>query len=68
MQVGPQNVRGGGFVCLVKYRIKNTNKGHDLRAIIARSQDDTVDPIIESAQNIKSFTFTLILGLLMYLG
>ena len=49
MKVGPGNERGGGFVCLVKFRIKNKNKVHDLRTIVARGVDDTPDPIIDGS-------------------
>ena len=70
MKVGPQNERGGGFVCLIKYRIKNKNKVHDLRTMIARGQDNTPDPIIEGSAYIKpvSFVISLFLGFLMYSG
>ena len=70
MKVGPANERGGGYVCLIKYRIKNKNKVHDLRALIARGQDDTPDPIIDAAKYINpiSAVFSLFLGLFMYSG
>ena len=68
MKVGPQNERGGGFVCLVKYRIHNTNDVHDLRVMIARALDVTEDPIKEGAQSLKQFTLfsSILVSLLMY--
>jgi len=44
--VGPANERAGGFTCLTKYKIKNSNKIHDLRVMIARGVDAFEDPIV----------------------
>jgi len=68
MRVGPAFERSGGFICLVKYKVKNRNKVHDLRLLIARGMDDVPDP--EGATALKSISLlvSLLIGLFVYTG
>ena len=70
MKVGPANERGGGWVCLIKYRIKNKNKIHDLRALIGRGIDDFPDPVVDSASKLApiSLMSILLFAFTAYLG
>ena len=71
MGVGSSVERGGGTVCLIKYKIENKNQIHDLRVIIGRGLDNFEDPIVpDGSQYLKpiSIISSLVVALTILFG